>query len=149
MLRLFPAAIWTVILYGLTIATSGLPIGPTLQPQATSYEIQKSVWWFEFNHAVLHAATFAVLAALLVVAHGHGEVDEVMQDLGADHVVEQRAESRAEQVAGVLPGRLRPGGCCLPSGGQLTHRPCLQSCTGQPHQSWHSAVVPSGWLRGT
>ena len=69
MLRLVPATIWTIILYGLTLATSGLPIGPTFQPQATAYEIQKGVWWFEFNHAVLHAATFAVLAGLLVFAH--------------------------------------------------------------------------------
>jgi hypothetical protein len=68
MLRFFPAAIWTVILYGLTLVTAGLPVGPTVQPQATAYEIQKSVWWFEFNHAVLHAATFAVLAGLLVFA---------------------------------------------------------------------------------
>ena len=69
MLRYVPATIWTFILYGLTLVTSGLPVGPTIQPHATAYEIQKSVWWFEFNHAVLHAATFAVLAGLLVFAH--------------------------------------------------------------------------------
>ena len=69
MIRFLPASGWTILLYGLTIATAGLPVGPTTVPNATAYEISRSVWWFEVNHAVLHAATFAVLGGLLIYAH--------------------------------------------------------------------------------
>jgi len=76
MLKHAPAIIWTIALYTATALTAGLSVGPSLAPQATIAQASAASFWFETNHAVLHAATFAVLI-FAVVAGNRG--------VGANH----------------------------------------------------------------
>jgi hypothetical protein len=67
MARILPGTAWTVFLYGATVATAGIPIGPHLDHAVTAEQIMEGRILFEGSHVFMHAGAFAILAWLLVM----------------------------------------------------------------------------------
>jgi hypothetical protein len=67
MCKYLPAAAWTVALYAGTMLTAGKAFIPVVAQDATVDQVRAAWFWFDFQHVVLHAAAYAVLAGLLAL----------------------------------------------------------------------------------
>lgn len=70
MRRYLAAIAWTLGLYVGTMVTAGKAFIPTVAQEATAEQIRMAWFWFDFQHVILHAAAYGVLAGLLVLPAG-------------------------------------------------------------------------------
>lgn len=67
MRRYLPAVVWTLALYAGTTLTAGKALGPSVTQDATVEQVKAAWFWFDFQHMILHAAAYGVLAGLLAL----------------------------------------------------------------------------------
>lgn len=67
MRKYLPAIVWTLALYAGTTLTAGKALVPLVAQDATAEQARAAWFWFDFQHVVLHAAAYGVLAGLMAL----------------------------------------------------------------------------------
>jgi hypothetical protein len=67
MRKYLPAIVWTLALYAGTTLTAGKALVPLVAQDATAEQARAAWFWFDFQHVILHAAAYGVLAGLLAL----------------------------------------------------------------------------------
>ncbi len=65
--KYLPAIVWTLALYTGTALTAGQALAPLVAQDATIEQVRAAWFWFDFEHVILHAAAYGVLAGLLAL----------------------------------------------------------------------------------
>lgn len=67
MRKYLPAVGWTLALYAGTTVTAGKTLVPLVTQNATTEQVRAAWFWFDFQHVILHAAAYGVLAGLMAL----------------------------------------------------------------------------------